>query len=57
MDIVKNLILCFEFDGCLYHGCDEEGCKISTYDINPVSGKSMEYLKIKLWQNTVLLIF
>ena len=43
----EELNLCFEFDGCLFHGCSEEQCSCSKYIENPVNGKSMEYLREK----------
>lgn len=37
--------LCFEFDGCLFHGCDE--CKCSLLETNPLSNIPMIYLREK----------
>lgn len=36
---------CFEFDGCLFHGCNE--CKYSKFDINPINKHTMEFLRKK----------
>jgi hypothetical protein len=41
----KNI--CFEFDGCLFHGCDNENCKFFNMKINPITGKSMEDMLAK----------
>lgn len=37
--------LCFEFDGCLFHGCDQ--CKCKDLEENPLTGVSMKYLREK----------
>lgn len=41
--------ICFEFDGCLFHGCDNDYCKYSKLIYSPLSHKSMDIYKEKTW--------
>jgi hypothetical protein len=38
----ESLELCFEFDGCIFHGCENQHCKYYKLEKSPINGKPMK---------------